>query len=107
MLLTSRKDRQAALVFDNGKVEILMHRATYQSDLHYFNAFIAEKHKNRVTAGIGQVNGQPALVITPNTDAYTHSNPAVVIFNRDSVHVGIYSNAYGTDTLLSIAESMR
>jgi hypothetical protein len=59
-----------------------------------------------VTAAIGQVNGQPALVITPNTDASTHSNPAVVIFNRNSVHVGIYSNTYGTDTLLAIAESM-
>lgn len=102
-----RKDREVALLFDKGKVEILMHRATYQSDLRYFRTFIAEKDKNRVTAEIGQVNGRPALVIWPGTDAYTHSNPAVVIFNRNGVHVGIYSNTYGTDTLLAIAEGMR
>jgi hypothetical protein len=100
--------RQAALVFDNGKVEILMHPATYQSDLRYFHAFIAEKNQNGgVTAGIGQVNGRPALVITPDTNAYTHSNPAVVEFNRNGVDVGIYSHAYGTHALLAIASSMQ
>jgi len=31
-----RKQRQVALVFDKGKIDILMHRATYRSDLHYF-----------------------------------------------------------------------
>ena len=35
-----RKDRQVALVFDKGKVDILMHRATRQSALHYFHAFM-------------------------------------------------------------------
>jgi hypothetical protein len=74
--------------------------------VHSPRSFIAEKDKNRVTTAIGQVNGRPALVITPDTNAYTHSNPAVVIFNRNSVHVGIYSNTYGTDTLLAIVESM-
>lgn len=99
--------RRVALVFDKGKVDILMHRATYQSDLRYFHAFIAEKNKNSgVTAEIGRVNGRPALVIWPDTNAYTHSSPAVVIFNRNGVDVGIYSNTYGTDTLLAIAESM-
>src|SRR6266542_230859 len=58
-----RKERQVALVFDKGKVEILMHRATYQSALRYFHAFVAEKDKNGgVTAAIGQVNGRPAVV---------------------------------------------
>src|SRR5258708_6782581 len=61
-----RKWRQVALVFDKGKVDILMHHATYQSALHYFHAFIAEKSENGgVTAEIGQVNGRPALVIWP------------------------------------------
>jgi len=41
-----RKDRQVALVFDKGKVDILMHRATYQRALRYFHAFIAEKNEN-------------------------------------------------------------
>ncbi len=98
-----REKRQVAFVFDNGKVQILMHRVTYQNDLGYFRTFIAE---NRVTAAIGQVNGRPALVITPDTDAY-HSNPAVVIFNRNGIDVGIYSNTYATHTLLAIASSMR
>jgi hypothetical protein len=103
-----RKQRQVALVFDEGKVDILMHRATYQSALHYFHAFVAEKDKNGgVTAEIGQVNGRPALVIWPGT-SYGHSNPAVVIFWRNGVFISIYSNtkAYGTHTLLAIAESM-
>jgi hypothetical protein len=101
-----RKERQVALVFDKGKVEILMHRATYQSALRYFHAFVAEKDKNGgVTAAIGQVNGRPALVIWPGTNT-RHSNPAVVNFWRNGVDIGIYSNTYGTDTLLVIAESM-
>lgn len=103
-----RNNRQAALVFDNGKVDILMHRATYRSALHYFHAFIAEKKQNGgVTAEIGQVNGRPALVISPGTD-YSHSNPAVVNFWWNGILISIYSNtkAYGTHTLLAIAESM-
>ncbi len=104
-----RKDREVALVFDKGKVEILMHRATYQSALRYFHAFIAERNQNGgVTAEIGQVNGRPALVITPGTN-YSHSNPAVVNFWRNGVLIRIFSStkAYGTDTLLAIASSMR
>jgi hypothetical protein len=102
-----RKKRQVALLFDNGKVEILMHRATYQSALHYFHAFIAEKNQNGgVTAEIGQVNGRPALVVTPGTN-YSHSNPAVVNFWRNGVLISIYSQTYGTDILLAIASSMR
>ncbi len=104
-----RKDREVALVFDKGKIEILMHRATYQSALRYFHAFIAERNQNGgVTAEIGQVNGRPALVITPGTN-YSHSNPAVVNFWRNGVLIRIFSNikAYGTDTLLAIASSMR
>jgi len=91
---------RCALVFDNGKVQILMHRATYQSDLRYFRAYVAQKNKNGAPgAAIGQVNGRPALVIPPKS--------AVVIFNRDGVSIGIYSNTYGTDTLLAIASSMQ
>jgi len=101
------EERQVALVFDNGKVQILMHRSTYQSALRYFRAFVAEKDLNRVTAALGQVNGRPALVITPDTDALTHSNPATVNFWRNGILISIYSHTYGTDTLLAIASSMR
>jgi hypothetical protein len=104
-----RKWRQVALVFDKGKVDILMHRATYRSALHYFHAFVAERSQNGgVTAEIGQVNGRPALVIWPGTD-YSHSNPSAVSFWRHGVFISIYGNAraYGTHTLLAVAESMR
>jgi hypothetical protein len=37
--------REVALVFDRGKVDILMHRATYRSDLRYFRAYVAQKEK--------------------------------------------------------------
>jgi hypothetical protein len=99
--------RQTALVFDNGKVRILMSPATYQSALRYFRNFVREKNKNRVTAAIGQVNGRSALIITPNTSAFNHANPAVVNFWRDGVLISVYSNTYGTDTLLVIASSMQ
>lgn len=99
--------REVALVFDRGKVDILMHRATYQSDLSYFRAFVAQKEKNRATAALGHVNGRRALIITPSTDALTHSNPAVVEFNRKGVDVAIYSHSYGTHTMLAIADSMK
>jgi hypothetical protein len=98
---------EVALVFDKGKIDITMARATPQKDLRYFQAFVAQKNKNRVTDAIGQVNGRPALVITPNTSAVCHCNPAVVEFDRNGIDVSIYSNTYGTGTLLAIASSMR
>lgn len=103
----STQEGQVALVFDNGKVDILLHREAYQTDLRYFRAFVAQKDKNRVTDAIGRVDGRPALIITPNTDALTHSNPAAVEFNRDGIHVSIFSNTFGTQTLLAIARSMQ
>ena len=98
---------QAALVFANGKVRILMSPATYQRALRYFRAFVAEKDLNRVTAAIGQVSGRPALVVEPNTSAFIHSNPATINFWRNGVLISIYSNTHGTGTLLAIASSMQ
>jgi hypothetical protein len=103
----NKHNGEVALVFDKGKADITMARATKQNDLRYFQAFVTQKNKNRVTDAIGQVNGQPALVITPDTSAICHCNPAVVEFNRNGIHVSIYSNTYGTGTLLAIANSMR
>jgi hypothetical protein len=97
-----RKWRQVALVFDNGKVDILMHRATYQSALHYFHAFVKEKNKNEApNAAIGQVNGRPALVIPPPP------NRSDVDFWRNGIFIAISSSTYGAHTLLAIASSMR
>jgi hypothetical protein len=103
----NKHNGEVALVFDKGKIDITMARATQQKDLRYFQAFVSQKNKNRVTDAIGQVNGRPALVITPNTSAICHCNPAVVEFNRNGIDVSIYSSTYGTDTLYAIANSMR
>lgn len=79
--------RQVALVFDKGKVDILMQPTTYKSALRYIRAFVAQKNLNRATDAIGQVNGRPALVVWPDTDAYNHSNPAVVGFDRNGIFI--------------------
>jgi hypothetical protein len=102
-----RNHRQAALVFDNGKVDILMAPKTRQGALRWFRAFVREKKENgAAAASIGQVNGRPALVvIDPGTNA-NGSKPAVVHFWRSGVLISIYSNTYGEGTLIAIAESM-
>jgi hypothetical protein len=103
-----RNNRQAALVFDKGKGDILMWPYTYQSALYYFHAFVRGKKENGgVTAEVGQVNGRPALIIWPGIN-YSHSNPAVVNFWRHGILISIYSNtkAYGIHAVLAIAESM-
>ena len=53
-----------------------------------------------------QIDGRPTLVITPHTDP-NNPNPAYVEFDRQGVEVNIYSNTYGTRTLLGVAQSMR
>jgi hypothetical protein len=60
---------------------------------------------NAGSTSIGQVNGQPALVVEPDTDA-TGANPACVEFDLNGTDVSLYSSSYGTDTLLEIADSM-
>jgi hypothetical protein len=99
--------RQVALVFDEGRVDITMAPAQYKSALSNFRAFIAEKSKNEVTAAIEQVNERPALVITPDTSALCHCNPAYVEFDWNGIDINISSHTYGTRTLLAIAKSMR
>jgi hypothetical protein len=93
---------EVALVFDKGKVDITMHRATYQGALRYFRAFVVQKNKNGApNAAIGQVDGRPALVIPPPP------NRSDVMFYRNGIFISISSNRYGTHTLLAIARSMR
>jgi hypothetical protein len=102
----STRGRQIALVFDRGRVDITMAPAQYVSALRNFQAFIAEKSKNKVTAAIKQMNGQPALVITRDTSAICHCNPAYIEFDRSGIDVNISSHTYETSTLLAIAKSM-
>jgi hypothetical protein len=92
-----------ALSYGGGKITITMTIASYSDPLAWFKTFIAENH---VAAGIGQVNGQPALVISPDTSE-CGGNPAVVEFDYQGVDIEISSHAYGTATLLTVADSMR
>jgi hypothetical protein len=90
--------RQVALVFDKGKVDILMQPYTYQSALSYFHAFVAQKSKNDApNAAIGQVNGRPALV----------TGRGAVNFWRNGILISIYADTYGSRQMLAIARSMR
>ncbi len=91
-------NRQAALVFDKGKVDIDTMPYTYQNALSYFHAFVAQKSKNDApNAAIRQVNGRPALV----------TGRGAVSFWRNGILISIYSDTYGSRTLLAIASSMR
>lgn len=93
--------RHVGLVFA-GKITIRMLPAIHPDPARRFETFIGQ---NNVTAEVGQVHGEPALVISPNTDGY-ESNPAWVEFYRDGISVNVFSHHYGTVTLLAVAESM-
>lgn len=91
-----------ALVFAGGKVTITLARAIYPDALTDFRRFIAQNH---VTAVIGRVLKHPALVISPRTDI-CGSNPAWVEFDYRGTDINVYSTTYGTDMLLSVADSL-
>lgn len=93
--------RTVGLVFA-GKITVLMRPAICPDPAARFERFVVE---NNVIAEVNQVHGQPALVITPNTDAY-ESNPAWVEFYRDGISISVFSHHYGTATLLAAAESL-
>jgi hypothetical protein len=95
--------RNVALVFDRGKVTITMRPAAYRDSLKLFRKFVSQSTATEV---IGDVHGQPALVISPRTDG-CGSNPALVEFKHDGIDIRIYSSSYGTDTLLTVADSFR
>lgn len=95
---------EVALVFDNGKITITMQPATYRDPKTRFETFISENRSGKVA--MGSVNGQPALVISPNTDA-PKTNPAWVKIYRNGTDINVYSHDYGTATLLKIAASIK
>lgn len=95
--------QQVALVFDGGKLTIMMWPADYADPASEFKTFTAE---NNASSAVGQVNGQPALIIQPGTDAPA-SNPAWVEFERNGIDINVVSDSYGTDTLLTVADSIK
>jgi hypothetical protein len=95
--------RRVALIFGRDKVTIEMAPANYRDALKEFQRFVAQTHARAV---VGRVHGQPALVITPRTDG-CGSNPAWVEFKHDGIDINIISRSYSTDTLLTVADSLR
>ncbi len=94
--------RQAALVFDQGALTIVFKPAAYQDPTAQYQTFVSE---NNVESSIDQVNGLPALVISPDTDC-AKSNPAWVEFDMSGTDVSIFSSTYSADLLLDVADSM-
>lgn len=95
--------RDVGLVFGNGKITITFAPATYQNPEKKFETFIKENREGKTA--IGQVHGQPALVITPRTDPY-NPNSAWVEFYSHGIDINIVSQKYGTAILLAVANSM-
>ncbi|HEV2374231.1 MAG TPA: hypothetical protein VGS19_18995 [Streptosporangiaceae bacterium] len=93
---------QVALVFDGGKVTIMMWRAIYHDPASFYAKLRVGLHAKSM---IAHSNGYPLLVITPHTDP-TGKNPAWVEFDKAGVDTNIASQTYGTATLLAIARSM-
>jgi hypothetical protein len=91
-----------ALVFAAGKVTITLAPAIYSNALSDYQRFIAQTN---AAATIVYVHGQPALVITPHTDA-CGTNPAWIELDRRGTDINIYSSSYGTDALLPVAGSL-
>ena len=94
--------QQVALVFDQGKLTIVMQPAVYQDPSTDYQTVISE---NSAKASVSQVAGLPVLIITPNTDYYK-TNPALVRFDLNGRNVDISSASYTTDELLAVAASM-
>jgi len=92
------------LVFDGGQVTIIMQRATYTDPAKWFRIDFAEI-KIPGSAVLGQVNGQPAIIVRPRMD-HDKSNPALVEFYRDGIDINVISTSLRTATLLRIADSM-
>jgi hypothetical protein len=96
--------KQVALVFDRGAVDIEMWPwpAYYPDPATRFQQLSTSIS---ATAAVGQVNGQPALVIQPNTDS-NKANRAWVEFDLSGIDINVSSSTYSTDELLKIAESL-
>lgn len=100
--LDSQSDN-AAMVFNNGDVAVMLSRWSYPEDPASWFATIMQQ--NDATTSLQTVDGNVALVITPNTDYY-QSNPAWVEFDLGGVNVNIISLTEDTATLLGVADSL-
>jgi|ERR1700722_9984180 len=96
-------NHEVALVFARDKVTLLIRPATYTDPAVWFRKIVAESPGR---ASVGRVNGRPAVVIQPNTDPYG-PNPTWVEFYRDGLDINVISTSDKSDTLVSIADSIK
>jgi hypothetical protein len=96
--------REIALVFNGGKVTMLVGPASYKNAGRAYRTMLAAVKVGR--AEIGRVNGGPAFIAHPRTD-YTKSNPALVEFYQKGLDINVLSTKLGVKTVLAIANSVQ
>jgi hypothetical protein len=97
-----RKSQQVALVYGGGRVTVMMAPAVYADPRARFNTFLRENHAK---AKFGSVDGDVALVISPDSDPQ-RANPAWVEFDLDGVDIDVVSATRTTTLLLRVARSL-
>jgi hypothetical protein len=91
---------QVALIFDGGKITVMMWSATYVNPAHWFRYVVHEIGSDAV---LGRVDRYPAVFVRPNSE---QSNPAWIEFYRDGADVNVVSTAYPVNRLLPVADSI-
>jgi hypothetical protein len=98
--------RVVALVFDGGKVTMLIERATQKDAGKVFRKDIAEiRAGGPGRVALREVKGSPAFVAWPRTDA-VKANPALVEFYQNGLDIHLISTKVGPSTLLAIADTV-
>jgi hypothetical protein len=101
-IFADRKSQHVALVYGGGEVSVMMAPAVYNDPRAKFNTFLRENH---ATATLGSVNGDVALVISPDSDPQ-RSNPAWVEIDYHGVDINVASATQSTTVLLGVARSL-
>lgn len=99
------REHQVALVFDGGKVTVMMWPvpADRRNPIAYYKSIIKDHLGND---HIGLVDGVPALIIKQHSDV-KHANPAWIEFYKDGIDVNVYSAHYKTSALVKLADSLK
>ncbi|MGH3399251.1 MAG: hypothetical protein ACRDPO_31650 [Streptosporangiaceae bacterium] len=94
------KQQQVALVFDGGKITVMMWPATYTDPARWFRYVAA---KIGPDAFVGHVHGQPAVIVRRSK---IQPNPTWIEFYRNGTDINVVSASYDARALISIAGSI-
>ena len=89
-------------MYGGGEVTVMMAPAVYADPRAKFSTFL---HENHAKATLGSVDGDIALVISPDSDPQ-RPNPAWVEFDHDGVDTDVVSATRRTTLLLRVARSL-